>query len=317
MEYVAGKDFFKIVRERGRLPEKEAVKYIRQIASALAVIHKEGLVHRDAHPGNIILQGDKAILIDFGIAKELVPTTLSSTGDAGNSAFAPYEQMMKGSREKNADVYCLAATLYYLVTGQRPVGSLDRKLYNTALIAPRKLVLEVSKDLNRAIIKGMELEAENRPQSVEKWSQLFEVQKQRKKVIPLLELGFLLTVYICTGAFFLLASVPYFLWILSVAVVGVVVGTYVRIWADLTLAEAGTVAGIMSVAGFIAVAVAETVAEAGAVAFFWVTAGAVASKELFQYFTRFHVFLILAITSLLGLGLGGLLGFAYKGIFNS
>jgi serine/threonine protein kinase len=58
--------------------KSETLPYICQIGEALSVVHQAGLVHRDAHPGNIMLRSNgKAVLIDFGIAKELVPTTLS------------------------------------------------------------------------------------------------------------------------------------------------------------------------------------------------------------------------------------------------
>ena len=329
MEFVAGKHFFEIIKERGKLPEKEAVKYTKQIASALAAIHKAGLVHRDAHPGNIILQGDKAILIDFGIAKELVPTTLSSTGDAGNRGFAPYEQMTKGSRERNADVYCLAATLYYLITGQRPTSSFARKMDKANLIPPRKLVLEVSKDLNKAILKGMELEAYSRTQSVEKWLYLLEVQRRRnKKVIPWGWLGFLLIAYVCPGVVFSLASVPYLVWIVAVAgtVAVAVAWAAVAPWNITAMTGAWFIAMVWAWTWAIAIGAAvivvsgteaETVLWNMAMAFAVVCAGYMAVEELAKYFSRFHVFLILAITSLLGLGLGGLLGLAYKAIFNS
>nr|MBW4609883.1 serine/threonine protein kinase [Hassallia sp. WJT32-NPBG1] len=144
MDFVPGENLFEAVKRRGALPEAEIVPCIRQIGEALMVVHEAGLVHRDAHPGNIMLRRNrrrrngtrrngKAVLIDFGIAKELLPRTLSSTGNAGNHGFAPYEQITRGSREPTVDVYCLAATLYYAVTGQPPTTSLARRLDNTPL----------------------------------------------------------------------------------------------------------------------------------------------------------------------------------------
>ncbi len=135
MNFVEGKNLFELVRRRGAIPEAEAVRYIRQIGEALTLVHQVGLTHRDAHPGNILLrQNGKAVLIDFGIAKELVPSTYTSTGAVGNEGFAPYEQVHRGSREPNVDVHCLAATLYYTLTGQRPTKGLDRKIYQEPLI---------------------------------------------------------------------------------------------------------------------------------------------------------------------------------------
>jgi tRNA A-37 threonylcarbamoyl transferase component Bud32 len=175
MDFVPGEDLFKLVRRRGALPEKEIVPCIRQIGEALMLVHQAKLVHRDAHPGNIMLRSNsKAVLIDFGIAKELVPKTLSSTGNAGNHGFAPYEQMTRGSREPMVDVYCLAATLYYAITGERPTTSLARKLDNSSLIPPKQINPSISDRLNQAILEGMALEAKDRPQSMQQWLKLLE-----------------------------------------------------------------------------------------------------------------------------------------------
>ncbi|MFB2768772.1 serine/threonine protein kinase [Pelatocladus sp. BLCC-F211] len=179
MDFVPGENLFEAVRNRGALPEAEIVHCIRQIGEALCVLHQAGLVHRDAHPGNIMLRkNDKAVLIDFGIAKQIIPLTLSSTNRAGNDGFAPYEQRTRGSREPTVDIYCLAATLYYAVTGQRPTTSLARKLDNTLLTPPKEIISSISEQLNRAILKGMALEAEDRPQSMQSWLAMLEVPKQ-------------------------------------------------------------------------------------------------------------------------------------------
>jgi hypothetical protein len=79
---------------------------------------------------------------------------------------------MGGNRQVTIDIYTLAASLYYAVTGKRPESSLDRKLYNKPLIPPNKYVVGISDGLNRAILKGMNLEAEYRPQSMREWLKL-------------------------------------------------------------------------------------------------------------------------------------------------
>ena len=173
MDFVPGESLFNLVQKRGALPEVEAVGYIKQIGEALIFVHHQGLVHRDAHPGNIMVQKNgKAVLIDFGIAGEIMPQDGYFTSDhPANIAFAPYEQM-GSNRQVTIDVYTLAASLYYAVTGKRPESSLDRKLYNKPLISPNKYVVGISDSLNRAIIKGMNLETENRPQSMREWLKL-------------------------------------------------------------------------------------------------------------------------------------------------
>ncbi|MGB7441381.1 MAG: serine/threonine-protein kinase, partial [Coleofasciculaceae cyanobacterium] len=181
MDFVAGQSLLELVQQQGALSEEEACGYIYPVGEALTVMHKAGLVHRDAYPGNFILPGNgKAILVDFSIAGGIVPSDyFVGTG------FAPYEQM-EGSCEPTVDVYYLAATLYYAVTGQRPTTSFDRKLYQVELAPPKQLNPSISDKLNQAILKGMALEAKDRPPSMQEWLGLLE---KPKAVSPSLEPG--------------------------------------------------------------------------------------------------------------------------------
>jgi serine/threonine-protein kinase len=301
MDFVEGENLFEAVKRRGALPETEIVPCICQTGEALIVVHQAGLVHRDAHPGNIMLRRNgKAVLIDFGIAKELLPKTLSSKGIAGNEGFAPYEQMSRGSREPTVDIYCLAATLYYAVTGQRPTTSLARKLDNASLKSPKQISPSISKELNQAILKGMALEAKDRPQSMQAWLRMLEAPKAlptppvepvyrtevpclkpplKSKATPdkratkptrIIPWGWLIGVllgYLLIGYLLAASNAPYIFWIWA--------------WA---WAWAGALAG----------------AVAGAVA------GAWAGEKLLKSFSEFDTFLILASTSTLGLGWGWL-----------
>ena len=181
MDYVPGESLWKYVQNQGALSEAQAVRYIRQIGDALRVVHQAGLVHRDATPLNIMVRSpEKAVLIDFGIAKGLIPTTSTTTDKAGNQGFAPYEQIGLGSREVMVDVYTLAASLYYAVTGQRPVGSFGRKLFNAELVPPQQHIPGLSDATNQAILLGMALEPEDRPQSMEAWLELLPLPSAPK-----------------------------------------------------------------------------------------------------------------------------------------
>ncbi|PHK46642.1 serine/threonine protein kinase, partial [Nostoc linckia z16] len=288
MDFVEGENLFEAVRRRGALPEAEIVPCIRQIGEALSVVHQAGLVHRDAHPGNIMVRRNgKAVLIDFGIAKELLPKTLSSKGIAGNEGFAPYEQMSRGSREPTVDVYCLAATLYYAVTGQRPTTSLARKLDNASLTAPKQISPSISNRLNQAILKGMALEANDRPQSMEAWLNMLKVSKatpppsvasvHRKEVVrskakllePILSkpstkssriipwdwlIGVLLG-YLLIGSLLAAFNAPYIIWAWAWAWAVAVAGAG-AVTVTVAVAVAGTGAWAVAVAGAWAVVVA-------------------------------------------------------------
>ena len=175
MDFIAGESLLDRVNRKGALSEVEVVGFILQMADALAVVHREGLVHRDCHPGNIMILPPErhqpqrqAILIDFGIAGEMFPTTVSSKF-FGNPAFAPYEQF--GTKAApSMDVYTLAASCYFAVTGYLPTTGLDRKLYSKYLIPPIKHRSDLTPAFNQAIMNGIALEAINRP-SLAAWTQ--------------------------------------------------------------------------------------------------------------------------------------------------
>ncbi len=184
MDFIPGESLWHLVGRSGALSETEAVEYIGQIGSALSVVHQQNLVHLDVTPPNIMVRHNgKAVLIDFGIAADMSPpSTLSRT--FGNQAFAPYE-LRKGKRHPSVDIYCLAASLYYAITGECPTQSFDRKYDGIELKAPKQLVPSISDGLNQAILRGMALEAQDRPQSVQAWLQLLDISKQESKTLSL------------------------------------------------------------------------------------------------------------------------------------
>jgi serine/threonine protein kinase len=172
MDFVKGENLYHLVQDKGVLSEQIAIDYIKQIADALSLCHENGMIHRDAHPGNMILRenSNTVILIDFGLAGNV---NSQSINQVANIAFAPWEQITEVEKAPSIDVYTLAASLFYLVTGDTPIASLARKLNNRTLIEPKELNSRISDQLNQAIIKGLELEPINRPQSMKEWVGLF------------------------------------------------------------------------------------------------------------------------------------------------
>jgi serine/threonine protein kinase len=168
MDLIVGDSLWDIVQKKGALSEEKALNIIKQIGEALIVVHQAGIIHRDAHPGNILLRNNgAAVLIDFGIATELVPTVLSSKHPA-NQAFAPYEQFLGTRVKPTVDVYCLASSLYYVITGKIPTPSLNRKLQKASLDTPKQ-VSKISDRVNNAILKGMAIEPEERYQTMQEF----------------------------------------------------------------------------------------------------------------------------------------------------
>ena len=176
MDFIPGDTLYMETNQWGKLPEAEAVRYVQQVGNALIEVHKRDLIHWDVTPMNIMIRPEKeAVLIDFGIAGDCPPSTFSR--QFGNLAFAPYEQLMEGIREKTCDIYTLGASLYYAVTQQEPTLSNARKLRNKPLIAPKEYA-SMSSQVNDAILWAMAIEPEERPQSMEEWLQCFAPREE-------------------------------------------------------------------------------------------------------------------------------------------
>ena len=180
MEYIMGKNLEQYVIENRALSEPEAILYTRQIGEALHYIHQQGLLHRDVKPANIMLRQNtqEAILIDFGLAREFIAGKTMTHTNARSECFAPIEQYrLKDRRNAYTDVYALAATLYYQLTGVEPLPAQFR-LQGANLIPPIKHNSQISARVNRAIIQGMALKPQNRPQSIPEWLQLLTPSKE-------------------------------------------------------------------------------------------------------------------------------------------
>ncbi|NET00325.1 MAG: protein kinase [Sphaerospermopsis sp. SIO1G1] len=179
MEYIEGDDLEKYTEEytneNGYLSETEALSYIDQIGQALEVVHERGLLHRDVKPSNILLRREtkEAVLIDFGLAREFQPGRIRSMTATKTEGYAPIEQYQRrGDFGYYTDVYALAGTLYTLLTLRVPIPANYRAEDDVPLKPPQKYNPKISDKVNAAILKGMELEPQNRPQTVREFREL-------------------------------------------------------------------------------------------------------------------------------------------------
>ena len=106
---------------RGALPAAEAVAVARDVLSALEAAHGRGVVHRDVKPANIFLLKGRAVLADFGIAKDTAATGPGLTGDGrvvGSPGYMSPEQMAGGDIGAATDLYAVGLVLYEALTGE-------------------------------------------------------------------------------------------------------------------------------------------------------------------------------------------------------
>ena len=125
MQFLKNGSLREQLREKGPLSEAEALKYTIQVGEALEYMHNEKhMCHYDVKPGNILLNGDKAMLIDFGISKNYTSDgkETSATPVGLSKGFAPIEQYNQSLQDFSpvSDIYSLGATLYNLLTGTTP-----------------------------------------------------------------------------------------------------------------------------------------------------------------------------------------------------
>jgi len=138
MEYLPRGDL-KARIQRG-LSEQEALHYVAQIAAALQVVHEAGLVHRDLKPPNVMLRENDAVaLIDFGLARSLDGSTLSTqTGVLlGSPYYMSPEQAQGEALDARSDFYSLGIICYELLTGQKPyIGGTAMEVLQQHVSAP-------------------------------------------------------------------------------------------------------------------------------------------------------------------------------------
>lgn len=127
MEYIDGGSLEDYIKQKNRLSEEECVAYMEQIGAAVSYMHEHKMLHLDLKPGNVMLRMDgTAVLIDFGLSKQYdedgMPETSTSVG-SGTPGYAPLEQANYHEGKGfpvTMDVYALGATLFKMLTGERP-----------------------------------------------------------------------------------------------------------------------------------------------------------------------------------------------------
>ena len=176
MEYVPGITLASKLA-RGPMRESELLEYAIQLASALDEAHKQGVIHRDLKPGNILITpGGQLKILDFGLARLLTASDDSDT-DTGNLTVAgtlPYvsPEELSGAQalDSRSDLYSCGVVLYEMATGKRPhsgnsVGALLAAILHSEPISVRSINSDISPELEAIIRKAMDKDAALRYQS--------------------------------------------------------------------------------------------------------------------------------------------------------
>jgi serine/threonine protein kinase len=122
MEYVAGPSMAEVLRDRGILGVEETVGIVAQACQGLDYAHRQGVVHRDVKPGNLLQSPDGLVkLADFGIAKAAEQSSITQVGSVlGTAAYLAPEQAQGEGATPQSDLYSLGVVTYQLLTGRLP-----------------------------------------------------------------------------------------------------------------------------------------------------------------------------------------------------
>jgi serine/threonine protein kinase len=169
MSYLRGQTLFERLNQHGSISAFEAAQYAIQLLKALELLHRHKIIHRDIKPENIIITGNRAVLIDFGAAREFSPNASAAMSRIYTHGYAPPEQYdERGRFGAQVDIYALSATLYHLLMDKIPETSTIR---SAPLVLPDRLKKQLP-GLCAGIEQGLEINPNNRPQSATSYLEL-------------------------------------------------------------------------------------------------------------------------------------------------
>jgi len=179
MPFIEGESLRRRIDREGALPIPEAIRILRQLASALSYAHRNGVVHRDIKPDNLLLVDEFALVTDFGVARALSASTntgdddrLTSTGVAlGTPAYmAPEQALADPEIDHRADIYAFGVLAYEVLTGAVPFkGKSAQATLAAQVVQPPDPILSKRADIPVAVaeivMSCLEKKPSDRPQN--------------------------------------------------------------------------------------------------------------------------------------------------------
>lgn len=147
MPVIEGSSLEERVRQQGPLELKEILRIAAQIASGLSAAHKQGLVHRDVKPANVLLSGavERVMLTDFGLARAVDDANLTQSGViSGTPQYMSPEQAMGADIGHQSDLFSLGSVIYFMCTGHSPFRA------DTTMGVLHRIVNETPRDIVQA-----------------------------------------------------------------------------------------------------------------------------------------------------------------------
>src|SRR5579875_2947531 len=170
MEHVNGRSCAELLRDRGRFELSDAVEVVAQACRGLDYAHRNGVVHRDVKPGNLLVSEDGVVkLADFGIARATDQSSITQVGSVlGTAAYLAPEQARGEEAGPRSDIYSLGVVAYQLLSGRLPyeansLSELALKQQRESPVPLDELVPAVPRELADAVAVALSIDPEDRP----------------------------------------------------------------------------------------------------------------------------------------------------------
>ncbi|WP_055483581.1 Stk1 family PASTA domain-containing Ser/Thr kinase [Sphaerimonospora mesophila] len=170
MEYVPGRTLRDVLRERERLPAREALEMVIPVLAALGSAHQAGLIHRDVKPENVLLADDGRVkVVDFGLARAIEATNQTKTSMMiGTIGYMSPEQVTTGQADARSDVYAAGILLFELLTGRQPYAgespmSIAYRHVHDNVPAPSSIAPDVPPSLDALVAAATDRDPARRP----------------------------------------------------------------------------------------------------------------------------------------------------------
>src|SRR6185437_6976517 len=166
MEHVPGHSCAELLRDHGRMEVDQAVDVVVQACRGLDDAHRNGVVHRDVKPGNLLVSDSDVVkLADFGIARATDQSSITQVGSVlGTAAYLSPEQARGEEAGPRADIYSLGVVTYQLLSGRLPyeAASLSELTLKQQREAPQRLDVlnpDVPRELAQAVSMALSIDA--------------------------------------------------------------------------------------------------------------------------------------------------------------
>ena len=173
MEYAEGETLSDYLNHKGVLTELELKEILHPILKGLEAVHREGFLHRDIKPDNIVIRAkDRSpVLIDFGAARQAVGAKIGSLTAIVTPGYAPIEQYSTRGNQQGpwTDIYALGYVCYHALTGDVPIPATDRTHSDPLIPVSDRCKGRASHQFLAAIDHALQVAGGARPQSVSEW----------------------------------------------------------------------------------------------------------------------------------------------------